>query len=172
MSVCTEIKKSGPHCSCMNLFFHQQVNSYPLYSFLIERYKGRTLWTCSGWIGIVSCTFIILFLERLLSIPIRKWYCVSKCSLRQVCPTFSLFAVILLRKSYQTVRYSFFKVKFKVKEGKLLNWNFCNFESFLKRFCPRFFFFKIVFVFWYCLKAPNLTFLNQVILKYNMSSNF
>ena len=65
-------RKSGPHCSCMNLLFHQYVNSYPFYSALNEYYKERTLWTCYGWIGIFSYTFIIAFWERLLSIPIRK----------------------------------------------------------------------------------------------------
>ena len=45
-------------------------------------------------------------------------------------------------------------------------------QRFLKRFCPIFFFFKIVVVFLYCLKTPNLTFQNLVIQQYNVSSNF
>ena len=39
-------RKSGPHCSCMNLLFLQQVNSYPFCSALNEYYKERTLWAC------------------------------------------------------------------------------------------------------------------------------
>ena len=45
-------------------------------------------------------------------------------------------------------------------------------QRFLKRFCPIFFFFKIVVVFLYCLKTPNLTFQNLVIQQYNVSSIF
>ena len=65
-------RKSGPHCSCMNLLFHQQLNSYPFYSVLNEYYKERTWWTCYDWIGMFSYTFIIPFWRRLLSIPITK----------------------------------------------------------------------------------------------------
>ena len=55
---------------------------------------------------------------------------------------------------------------------RLLNQNFWKFESFLKRFSPVFFFFKIVFVFQCCLKTPNFTFLNLFIPQHNISSNF
>ena len=65
-------RRSGPHCSCMNLLFHQLVNSYLFYYVLNEYFKEWTLWTCCGWIRIFPYTSIIPFWERLLSIPIRK----------------------------------------------------------------------------------------------------
>ena len=65
-------RKSGPHCNCMNILFRQKVNSYPFYSVLDEYDKEQTLWTCYGWIGILSCTFIIAFWKKLPSILIRK----------------------------------------------------------------------------------------------------
>ena len=60
---------SDSHCSCMNLLFHQYVNSFPFYTFLNEYCKERT---CYGWIGIFSYTFTIPFWERLFSMPMRK----------------------------------------------------------------------------------------------------
>ena len=65
-------RKSGLHCSCMNLSFHQHVNSYPFYSVLNEHYKEKTWWNCYNWIGIFSYVFVITFSERLLTILIRK----------------------------------------------------------------------------------------------------
>ena len=50
---------------------------------------------------------------------------------------------------------------------KSLNWNFGHFE-----FCAIVVIFKIVFVFWFCLKTPNLKFLNLVIPHYSISLNF
>ena len=43
---------------------------------------------------------------------------------------------------------------------------------FLKTILFHIFFLKIFFVFWYCLKTPNLMFLNLVIQQYNISSTF
>ena len=93
--------------------------------------------------------------------------------LRYVCPTFS-FSTVFFWVSHIRPHAIHFPSFYQVKV-KLLNLNVLNFEKFsisLKVFCPTFFFFEILKMFWYCLKVTSLTFLNLVIPQYNISLNF